>query len=300
MNPRPSKTEDSRHAILRAAIEEFAEQGEAGARTDAIARAAGVNKALIALLLRHQGSPLRRGPGTRSSPGLVELPHGAHGPGHRRRAAAAPFPRPLRPPGGGGFLHPAHGPRDDAGPGRRDRAHPEDRQDRLRARSTGPWRGPGRGHGVRGTARQEPGPVDPGADGRERLLLHLGAGLPGDRRARIPGTRRSWPGSGWPCWTSPPPCCSRIRPAAGPLAQRIHSEHPCPAPPPEVTPVNPRYRIFAILGVLLLVALGYYYVLHRPCPGPGARGHGGRQPGDRQHPGAGPDRASWRWTRART
>jgi TetR/AcrR family transcriptional regulator len=42
--PRP---DHSRDAILRAAIAEFAEQGEAGARTDAIARAAGVNKALI-------------------------------------------------------------------------------------------------------------------------------------------------------------------------------------------------------------------------------------------------------------
>jgi TetR/AcrR family transcriptional regulator len=43
-HPRP---EDSRQAILRAAMDEFAEQGEAGARTDAIARAAGVNKALL-------------------------------------------------------------------------------------------------------------------------------------------------------------------------------------------------------------------------------------------------------------
>jgi TetR/AcrR family transcriptional regulator len=42
-----SKTEDSRAAILRAAISAFAEQGEAGARTDTIARAAGVNKALL-------------------------------------------------------------------------------------------------------------------------------------------------------------------------------------------------------------------------------------------------------------
>jgi len=41
------KAEASRQAILRAAIAEFAEQGEAGARTDAIARAAGVNKALL-------------------------------------------------------------------------------------------------------------------------------------------------------------------------------------------------------------------------------------------------------------
>jgi TetR/AcrR family transcriptional regulator len=46
-SPPRSKPEDSRGAILRAAIAEFAEQGEAGARTDAIARAAGVNKALL-------------------------------------------------------------------------------------------------------------------------------------------------------------------------------------------------------------------------------------------------------------
>jgi len=45
-SPTP-KPDDSRGAILRAAIGEFAEQGEAGARTDAIAQAAGVNKALI-------------------------------------------------------------------------------------------------------------------------------------------------------------------------------------------------------------------------------------------------------------
>jgi TetR/AcrR family transcriptional regulator len=41
------KPEESRAAILRAAAKEFAEQGIAGARTDAIARTAGVNKALI-------------------------------------------------------------------------------------------------------------------------------------------------------------------------------------------------------------------------------------------------------------
>ena len=39
--------EESRTAILRAAAEEFAEHGIAGARTDAIARAARVNKALL-------------------------------------------------------------------------------------------------------------------------------------------------------------------------------------------------------------------------------------------------------------
>src|SRR5580765_8472060 len=39
--------EESRAAILQAAAHEFAEHGIAGARTDAIARAAGVNKALL-------------------------------------------------------------------------------------------------------------------------------------------------------------------------------------------------------------------------------------------------------------
>src|ERR1035437_1702620 len=39
--------EESRAAILKAAVGEFAEHGIAGARTDAIARAAGVNKALL-------------------------------------------------------------------------------------------------------------------------------------------------------------------------------------------------------------------------------------------------------------
>jgi TetR/AcrR family transcriptional regulator len=39
--------EQSRAAILRAAVREFAREGVAGARTDAIARRAGVNKALL-------------------------------------------------------------------------------------------------------------------------------------------------------------------------------------------------------------------------------------------------------------
>jgi TetR/AcrR family transcriptional regulator len=39
--------EESRAAILQAAIREFSREGVAGARTDAIARAAGVNKALL-------------------------------------------------------------------------------------------------------------------------------------------------------------------------------------------------------------------------------------------------------------
>ncbi len=41
------KPEKTRAAILQAAIREFAEEGMAGARTDAIAKAAGVNKALL-------------------------------------------------------------------------------------------------------------------------------------------------------------------------------------------------------------------------------------------------------------
>ena len=41
------RPEESRAAILKAAIMEFSREGVAGARTDAIARAAGVNKALL-------------------------------------------------------------------------------------------------------------------------------------------------------------------------------------------------------------------------------------------------------------
>jgi TetR/AcrR family transcriptional regulator len=41
------RPEESRAAILQAAVREFAREGVAGARTDAIARSAGVNKALL-------------------------------------------------------------------------------------------------------------------------------------------------------------------------------------------------------------------------------------------------------------
>ncbi len=41
------KPEESRKAILKAAVHEFAREGVSGARTDAIARSAGVNKALL-------------------------------------------------------------------------------------------------------------------------------------------------------------------------------------------------------------------------------------------------------------
>src|SRR5678815_3898880 len=42
-----AQPEQSRAAILEAAVTEFAREGVAGARTDAIARSAGVNKALL-------------------------------------------------------------------------------------------------------------------------------------------------------------------------------------------------------------------------------------------------------------
>jgi TetR/AcrR family transcriptional regulator len=45
--PRARNAEQSREAILKAAIREFAQEGVAGARTDEIARAARVNKALL-------------------------------------------------------------------------------------------------------------------------------------------------------------------------------------------------------------------------------------------------------------
>ncbi len=45
--PRSRNAEHSREAILKAAVREFAQEGVAGARTDEIARAAGVNKALL-------------------------------------------------------------------------------------------------------------------------------------------------------------------------------------------------------------------------------------------------------------
>jgi TetR/AcrR family transcriptional regulator len=53
MNPRPkslgtrNQPEQTKAAILQAALVEFANMGVAGARTDAIAKAAGVNKALL-------------------------------------------------------------------------------------------------------------------------------------------------------------------------------------------------------------------------------------------------------------
>ena len=48
------RPEESRAAILKAAVAEFAEHGIAGARTDAIARAAHVNKALLYYYFEHK------------------------------------------------------------------------------------------------------------------------------------------------------------------------------------------------------------------------------------------------------
>jgi len=51
--PRANR-EEARAAILQAALEEFAHEGLAGARTDHIARAAGVNKALLYYYYRNK------------------------------------------------------------------------------------------------------------------------------------------------------------------------------------------------------------------------------------------------------
>ena len=48
--------EESRAAILKAAVKEFADHGIAGARTDAIARAAHVNKALLYYYFKDKGT----------------------------------------------------------------------------------------------------------------------------------------------------------------------------------------------------------------------------------------------------
>lgn len=50
------RPEQSRAAILQAAVREFAREGVAGARTDAIARSAGVNKALLYYYFRDKES----------------------------------------------------------------------------------------------------------------------------------------------------------------------------------------------------------------------------------------------------
>jgi TetR/AcrR family transcriptional regulator len=47
MKPRRYSSEHTRRALLQAALREFAQEGMAGARTEHIARAAGVNKALL-------------------------------------------------------------------------------------------------------------------------------------------------------------------------------------------------------------------------------------------------------------
>src|ERR1700758_5248619 len=50
------RPEESRAAILEAAVREFAREGIAGARTDAIARSAKVNKALLYYYYRDKGA----------------------------------------------------------------------------------------------------------------------------------------------------------------------------------------------------------------------------------------------------
>ena len=50
------KPEQSRKAILKAAVREFSQEGVSGARTDAIARSAGVNKALLYYYFKDKGA----------------------------------------------------------------------------------------------------------------------------------------------------------------------------------------------------------------------------------------------------
>ena len=57
------RSAETRGRILDAALSEFAANGLAGARTEHIAVAAGVNKALALLLLREQGKVVFRGAG---------------------------------------------------------------------------------------------------------------------------------------------------------------------------------------------------------------------------------------------
>src|SRR5581483_9192968 len=51
-SPKSRNAEQAKDAILRAAIAEFSREGVAGARTDQIARSAGVNKALLYYYLK--------------------------------------------------------------------------------------------------------------------------------------------------------------------------------------------------------------------------------------------------------
>src|SRR6266702_1504497 len=50
------RPEQSRKAILKAAVREFSQEGVSGARTDAIARSAGVNKALLYYYFKDKGA----------------------------------------------------------------------------------------------------------------------------------------------------------------------------------------------------------------------------------------------------
>ena len=54
------RADQTRKAILRAAIREFSTHGLAGARTDAIAESAKVNKALLYYYFKSKQRPVRR------------------------------------------------------------------------------------------------------------------------------------------------------------------------------------------------------------------------------------------------
>ena len=134
--------------------------------------------------------------------------------------------------------------------------------DPVRPRCTRPWSAVFREGMDAGELRPgRPGPGVPGADRDQRLLLHLGPRLPGDRRRGSAGCRPCWPGSGPPCWASPPPCCSPIPRRGAPRPGRCWIASPDPLPPrPRNPPVNPRIRILVLLAVLFVGSLGYYFL----------------------------------------
>ena len=76
------RPEESRAAILKAAVREFAEEGVAGARTEAIAHSAGVNKALLYYYFKDKEALYRA---------VLEQVFGGLRCRHSRRAGAGAF-----------------------------------------------------------------------------------------------------------------------------------------------------------------------------------------------------------------
>ena len=193
-----ARTEDSRSAILRAAIKLFAEAGRGGGAHRRHRAGRRGQQGSAALLLRHQGGALRGGAGGGLHRAGGALPPGARRPGQPGGAAAALLPGPLRPPGKFQHLRPASGARADAGPGRAVHAHLADRDALLQAAARGPLRRRRGGHGQRRTAPPGARAGGAGPDRRERVLFHLGAVLPGDHRQRSARSGHARPATGRP------------------------------------------------------------------------------------------------------